>query len=260
VTALSDFTLVDRVSARALQALAHGEILGIRHIRYVSDACCATASRKVREVRRSRNRTSGRPVSLGVVVGDALAGPAGRRAYLDAGLQAAHTLRELFSPFASPVDNLFAELNEAWPQGALFGEIGGQSVPPATIRTFEKGDALDPHVDRHEGDLLIDLCSRRRLAANIYLEVPPPDSGGALEIWDQTLSPADCASVHSAEFAIRRDELGRPALAIYPSVGDLLLFDTSYVHAVSSVTGGSRVTLSLFVGICSDGAPLSIFA
>ncbi|MFE7403580.1 hypothetical protein [Streptomyces sp. NPDC057557] len=46
-----------------------------------------------------------------------------------------------------------------------------------------------------------------------------------------------------------------PALTLHPNAGDLLMFSSAMLHAVSSSTSGPRVGMAMFIGCAETNKP-----
>lgn len=97
-----------------------------------------------------------------------------------------------------------------------------------------------------------------QMAANVYLSMPR--EGGALQIWDQELSPEAFDELRGGSYGIDPALLGEPSLAIRPNAGDLILFNSRRMHAVTPGTEDTRLSLSCFVGYRGPATPLSFWS
>src|ERR671933_664830 len=100
---------------------------------------------------------------------------------------------------------------------------------------------------------------RIQLAANVYLNMP--ESGGSLSLWDASMLPenlSDCR--RQGGYGFDPEKIGPPKLEIQPEIGDLILFNSRYLHSVSRVGVGGRLSSSCFIGFRSFNRPLSYWS
>jgi 2OG-Fe(II) oxygenase superfamily len=180
--------------------------------------------------------------------------------YHDAAIQSIHDIRGLFYPWISPVDHLRLLLSELWPAGSDILRLRRRQCFVGTIRVFEPGTSeLYPHNDR------IDLETNapeiaglvEQLAANIYLEVPA--DGGELQLWERQPTAAESRSIRS-EQGLSPARVGLPARVIQPAVGDLVMFSSMQLHAVTPSTDGPRVGMAAFIGYRGPDKPLFMWS
>lgn len=187
--------------------------------------------------------------------------------YYEESLLGTRALREACSPRLSPVDQLRLELGDLWLEGLRNENAHGRPMLAGIGRVFENGFELPPHQDILARDLRDatqpPLANHqpllRQFSANIYLR--PATQGGELEIWDRTPSSQEQEGLRDREFQyegiIARTALPAPTVVIDPQPGDLILFDSSCIHAVRASQGGPRVSMSLFIGYRGPNQPLT---
>jgi len=166
-------------------------------------------------------------------------------------------VRQLFSPFPSPVDELRALIEETWQGGANLLRVDGKPFAAGICRVQEPGIDLEPHTDRLERNLAPGSAFelQAQLSCNVYVHVPR--SGGELEIWNNAPDEAEYERLRAGRrFSIDRDRLPPPDLVIKPAAGDLFILNPRVIHAVRPVEGEPRVTLGLFLGQVSETGPL----
>ena len=249
----------DELSASSLLALAKGEILGIWQPGYLDASRYAGAVRAVEAAFLGRGRHGDpEPMSFAEVVGDVLGSAAGRERYLANALsQTREQRKRFFAPLVPPIDRLRLDLDELWLPGASAGRLGGRLMVPGTLRFYWPDDRMSPHVDG-VAPPLGGLCAWRRLAANVYLQIA--GDGGALELWTRDLSAADLERCRLPDWGLDREKIGPADCVIDPAAGDLVIFDSGRVHAVTKITSGWRITASCFIGVRSLDFPLAVFA
>lgn len=171
------------------------------------------------------------------------------KAYYHQALQGMQQLRQICSPYLSPIDRLRVELDEQWPQGCNLANFEGRKMFAGLGRVC---DAENSHVlaEYPHTDSLPQIYAMlaQQFSANVYLQLP--NSGGELEIRD--LPPIDPEeSTINLSFKILWGRAGEPIL-IKPAVGDLVLFNSRKPHLVRSFKRGTRVTLQCFLGVYPD--------
>ncbi|HET7232786.1 MAG TPA: 2OG-Fe(II) oxygenase [Longimicrobium sp.] len=252
----------DRLDSASLGRLARGEGAVIWHRGYVDAAVLAPAARAAFEAAGAPRPAGNQPASYGATMAEALWGGAdGRDRYLAAAFRETRVLRDrVFAPYLSPLDRVRLELDELWPGGAAVARMDGRPMSAGTVRHYVAGDRMNPHVDGNSGEVLAELCRECRIAVNIYLDVPPPGAGGELELWNLALTPEEANSPPRPGYRLPDELLGDADVVIRPAAGDLVMFDTSRIHAVRAVREGTRTTASCFVGVRGPREPLTLFS
>lgn len=173
-------------------------------------------------------------------------------------------LRKCCMPYLSPIDSLRVLLDDIWPQGSTIASINGKKMFVGLVRYFTAYSSAEPHQDIIQRDACGDDIStlvRSQLAFNIYLDVP--QYGGDLEIWDWVASDEDFRALQDQRenfsYALDRERISKSDISIKPNVGDLVLFNSSNVHAVAP-SKGDRVSVSCFIGYCGINHPLILWS
>jgi hypothetical protein len=160
------------------------------------------------------------------------------------------SIRSALAPAMSPVDRFRVELDEQWPSGVrLLRDSIGRPAFAGLARVFKEGVEALPHTDHLDWDAppgRFLASPTAQIAMNVYLRLGL--SGGQLAIWDVKPDRQQYEKLRlaSSSYALDRDLLGEPALVLQPRVGELICFDSRYIHAVLPSFGGIRVSFSLF--------------
>ncbi len=179
-------------------------------------------------------------------------------------------IRRICSPFLSPIDKLRLDLGDMWLAGACIENIHNRTMLAGIGRVFEDDFELPPHQDILARDVkdapiyptypFSNLATQ--LSANIYLRTPK--FGGELEIWNVKPSSTKQPEIHDKEYKyegiIDRRILPAATAVIKPQIGELILFDSTRVHAVRASHGGPRVSMSMFIGYRNQEEPLTYWS
>lgn len=172
--------------------------------------------------------------------------------------------------FESLIDSVTAPLGGSPMESAkaMLNRFGNASPLPmrdtyafaGLVRMVQGGSEIYPHQDDLTADLpghpfveQIQAPGGGQLAGNVYLQVPP--SGGDLVIWDLHLSEAEMEArkIEQSDYGVDPKTLPSPTVVIRPNAGDMILFDSTRMHAVTKPSEGLRVSFSFFVGAAADG-------
>ena len=171
-------------------------------------------------------------------------------------------IREIFDPYYSPIDRLRLNLDEVWPAGAHLENIDGLPMFVGLTRLLKEGSYIFPHNDNIQEDSNFNPRAREiriQLAANVYLNMP--ESGGSLLLWDASMLPENLSHcLRQDGYGFDPEKIGLPKLEIQPEIGDLILFNSRYLHSVSRVGVGGRLSSSCFIGFRSFNRPLSYWS
>lgn len=98
-----------------------------------------------------------------------------------------------------------------------------------------------------------------QLGVNIYLS--SAQSGGELEIWNYSFSDEDCLKYGvEGSYGFDRSLLPANSLVLKPEEGDLVILNTTKVHAINKVLRGERMTISGFIGFWGNDKPLKCWS
>jgi 2OG-Fe(II) oxygenase superfamily len=182
------------------------------------------------------------------------------RKYHDAALPSIHDVRSMFHPYLSPVDKIRLLLQELWPGGANLLRLRGRACfvgafrvfQPTTSEFYPHNDRLDQETDAPEIEGL-----REQLVANMYLQVPP--EGGDLQLWRRYPTPAEKETILEVE-GLDPATVEPPVLTLHPEAGDLIIFSSAMLHAVTPGHGQHRVGMAVFVGCKAPEQPLMLWS
>jgi hypothetical protein len=117
------------------------------------------------------------------------------------------------------------------------------------VHIFPAGEWLshnggDVHFD-NEG-LSDEQCARRSRALTLVLMLQPPESGGALRLWDVTFAGSDDVSER---------ELQSPRADVDYQVGELLVLDSYRLHQIQPFTGTrDRISATAHAALDESGS------
>jgi hypothetical protein len=154
-----------------------------------------------------------------------------------------------------PIRRVESLLRQIWPSGvrvAHFGNIESY-VGVARIETASVTDCSDrnPHVDWLSPVI---KPYDEQLSTIVYLQMPK--SGGELLLWN--VSKYQVLSFLRDDGTLDRHLLSDPMI-LAPSVGDLIIINTRYPHAVLGFNDGLRIVQTCFVGIRGED-PLELWS
>jgi len=170
-------------------------------------------------------------------------------------------LRKRCAPYASPIDLLRCVLDEVWPAGAKLETLYGRKMYVGLSRVVNPGVTFLAHHDIFAKDAPDSFWAHSllaQMAANVYLSMPR--EGGSLQIWDRQLSPKVFDELRGNSYGIVPSMLGEAKLEIRPEVGDLILFNSRCMHAVTPGVDNIRLSLSCFVGYRGAAMPLTCWS
>ncbi len=170
-------------------------------------------------------------------------------------------LRQRCAPYSSPIDTLRCQLDEAWPAGAHLETMLGKKMYVGLSRVVNPGVHFLAHHDIFAKDAPDSFKARSlksQFACNVYLNMPT--QGGTLQIWKNELSPEEFDTLRQNSYGIDPTLLGKPDLDVTPEPGDLVLFDSTKMHAVTPGQGGQRLSLSCFIGYRGESQPLTYWS
>lgn len=236
----------------ALVALAEGEIMAVRVPGfYPKSACLEIASRMGSSELFGTYANAPKIGRVGQAFFESLVSAAHRAAYEHNALKWIGEMRSYCEPFLSPIDKLRLAVDEVWPGGSQLGIMSSKKMFVGLARVFDRGASAEPHQDVLAWDAPESEEARSllgQIAANIYLKMPA--EGGELLIWPRSLSYDEYQSMRIPEsYGVHAFMLGCSPVRLVPEEGELILFNSTLVHAVATSGPGTRVTWSCFVGL-----------
>jgi hypothetical protein len=172
-----------------------------------------------------------------------------------------HDLRNRCLPYASPIDLFRCSMDELWPAGANLESLYGRKMYVGLSRVVEPGVTFLAHHDIFPKDAPDSFQAKSllaQMACNVYLTMP--EEGGALRLWSNEISPQEFDAMRKDSHGIGPSLLGKPQLEILPEPGDLVIFNSRLMHAITPGHGDSRLSLSCFMGYRGTAAPLTIWS
>jgi hypothetical protein len=152
----------------------------------------------------------------------------------------------------SPLDvvmGLFSMINEKGVSKAYLSDK--REMPQGIFRMYPAD--YNPEILPHQDVLqwyIDDSVAQNLLGQigwNIYLDIP--SSGGELVLYDKHLDKEEYDSLSKGDYGIPWDKVEYRNIFVSPRIGDLILIDSTRLHAIKKVSGtGDRVTLSGFLG------------
>lgn len=170
-----------------------------------------------------------------------------------------YDMDQLCQPAANPLRDFLQALDQAWPHGAKPQQLSDKLMMPGLIRILHEHQAFSPHQDllnrdipqlpKHEHPI-------SQLAINLYIQ--NFQTGGELELWDYAPDDEVANTLYTGTHDFYdRAKLPPVAATLTPQAGELILFQSSKVHAVNKGQGGKRIAFSCFSAFRGINKPLS---
>lgn len=171
-----------------------------------------------------------------------------------------HGMRSLFTPYLAPIDHIRLLLQEYWPAGANLQRLDGETCFVGAIRVFKPStssfyphhDRLDEESNSPEAQILLD-----QLVSNVYLQVP--ETGGDLQLWLRDPTEQEKDLIRDVE-GLLPETVEPPTLIIHPNAGDLIIFSSRMLHAVTPGEDKHRVGAAAFIGYHGIDKPLTYWS
>lgn len=189
--------------------------------------------------------------------------------YFTSALATATDIRELASPYPSPLDRFRVMMDERWQHGMMLRRYKGLQMQPGLIRVMSDNTGCEHHAPLNCHFDTSPLLNNHRgvFSVNIYLKKPA--DGGDLYLWNPDFRvmkhfPILYNFLHVSSYMneqVQRDfqDLLPPPHVVKIGQGDLVMINTGRPHAVAPMQGGPRVSLQAFLRYRKD-RPLEIWA
>jgi len=171
-----------------------------------------------------------------------------------------HDLRTMFAPHSTPADHIRLLLQEYWPGGANIQRVHGRACFVGAIRVFKPATSkFYPHHDRidEESDAPELVGIVEQLVANMYLRTPT--QGGDLQLWLRDPSEDEKELIRDVE-GLLPESVEKPELVLHPDAGDLIIFSSRMLHAVTPSQDSYRIGMAAFIGCYGPDRPLSYWS
>ncbi|MFC3848389.1 2OG-Fe(II) oxygenase [Helicobacter baculiformis] len=181
-----------------------------------------------------------------------------RRSYYENANRNNLLIKEITFPYISPIDYIISYLDVVWNQGCKRAVFEDYKTFSGLIRVLNEKSDIEPHQDvfrRDNYQLWQNLPIKEQIAFNCFLSVA--DEGGEMEIWDFKLSDEEYRRLQHKDEKLRygldRNKVFSKKIEHRPKLGEIVLFNAGYLHAVKKVKRGNRLSMSSFIGII-DGS------
>ncbi|MDO8594120.1 MAG: 2OG-Fe(II) oxygenase [bacterium] len=188
--------------------------------------------------------------------------PEKRKKYYEDVLRSSFDFRELSWPYLNPLEHLRLILEDAWPAGAVRENIHGKPMGLGLAQLFKEGACAFPHqdflrMDEPENQRAQTLITQ--VTALVY--VKPADAGGKLELWaDHYTHEQFMARRNTERYGLDYTKIPPPSVIITPGKGELVMADSTKVHAVTAIESGIRIGINCFIGFRGISEPLSFWS
>ncbi len=132
-------------------------------------------------------------------------------------------------------------------------------------RIFKEKSSAEPHQDvllKDDAKLCNLLNIREQIAFNTYLSLP--EEGGELELWNWKPTEEEYKKFIHADpnlsYALDRDKIKPPVITYKPKLGEFLLFNPRFIHAVRPSHGLQRLSISAFIGYSGNNEKLTVWS
>ncbi|MCW7552644.1 2OG-Fe(II) oxygenase [Endozoicomonas gorgoniicola] len=248
-----------------LKNLFNNNTLLLRLPEFFDPFSCATLSQKIHQ-RMPLGFYENAPKigRIGKAFYETISNPDSHDEYFQNSSQWIENLRKCCFPYISPIDALRVMLDDLWPKGSTVASLDGRRMFVGLARYFTSESSAEPHQDIIQRDAPgTDLSAKvqRQIAFNVYLTTP--EYGGEIEIWDWIATQEDFYRFKDSRtdfaYAFDRTLIPEADLLIKPNTGDLILFNSNNVHAVTP-SSDDRLSISCFIGYCGDDSPLVLWS
>lgn len=249
------------IETRELERLVRQEVLALQIHHFIEPNIAEKLSEKILGGGYENYLNAPTIGRIGMAFYEAENQPARLKSYFDTATNHIEELRRRCFPYLSPVDLLRCKLDEVWPAGAHIETLHGNKMFVGLSRVMKPNVPILAHHDilsKDAPDSFHAHSLRSQLAANVYLLMPA--EGGAIQIWNQEFSPDKFDEIRGDSYGIEPALLGDPDVVVHPKPGDLILFNSRLMHAVTPGTENIRLSLSCFMGYRGPAMPLTFWS
>jgi len=252
---------IERLELDALKKLMHEEVLAIYVPQFVTSDLASNLYKQIIGYGFDKYLNAPSIGRIGMAFYEAENQPQLMENYFENASNNINELRKRCMPYGSPIDLLRCALDEVWPAGAKLETLYGRKMYVGLSRVVKPEVLFLAHHDIFAKDAPDNFQAhslQTQIVANIYLSMPR--EGGALQIWDQQISPEEFDRMRGNSYGIEPAILGKATLEVCPKAGDLILFNSRRMHAVTPGTEGIRLSLSCFIGYRGIATPLTFWS
>ena len=251
----------EQINLKTIEALANEDALAIKVKNFISKDLANALTEKIMAegYRHYINAPSiGR---IGMAFYEAEGRPELLEEYFEKANYHINELRDRCSPYVSPIDLLRCKLDEQWPAGAHLENLYGKKMFVGLSRVVEPNVYFLAHHDifsKDAADSYHAKSLRGQFACNVYLNMP--NNGGEIQIWRNEISAREFDGMRGDSYGIDPALLGDPCVEIKPEIGDVVIFNSRKMHAVTPSKDDARLSLSCFIGYRGTHAPLTFWS
>lgn len=253
----------DTLNAEDLIALFRGQVLAIRIPEFCPTDVCRVMSERL--VAHSQLAYYPHAPAIGKVMSAFYEGhsdPEKRKKYYDEVRQSSVEFRQLSWPYLNPLDHLRLILDDVWLAGAERENIHGKPMAFGLAQLFKEEACALPHQDflrMDEPDNQRAQTLITQVTALVYIK--PADLGGRLELWaDHYNHDEFMARKKVGTYGLDYEKLPPPSVIVSPRLGELVMADSTKVHAVTTVGAGLRIAVNCFIGFRGIREPLTFWS
>lgn len=253
---------IETFSAQDLIALFRGEILAIRIKGFCPPAVCEVINEKV--LTHPQLEYYPHAPSIGRVMEalyESYQNPEKRAAYYQKAYASTLEFRRMSEPYLGPLDSLRLMLQDIWSAGAQRENIEGQFMAFSLAQIFKAGACALPHQDFLRMDEPDNAKAQSLITqATALIYTLPAKQGGLLELWREHFDGAEFQKRKNRNtYGLMYSKIPAPALRIKPEQGELVIADSTKVHAVTKVVSGPRIAVNCFIGFRGISEPLTFW-
>jgi hypothetical protein len=250
------------ISLQTIKSLISGDSVAVRIKNFCSKRICDEISKKLQTHPSVSSFNKANEIGRIGMAHFEIDGPEKFLNYHENALENTEKLRDIFSPYLSPIDKLRVILDEKWPAGAMLETLYGRKCFVGICRIMQPSIELLAHNDRLDRDSPDSIQAKSllgQLSACIYLQIP--EEGGQLRLWmKEPESEEKYFNLIGNNYGVQLEKLGLPKYEIFPEQGELIIFNTRRYHGVAPGRGRPRINVGLFIGYRSDYTYLSYWS